>query len=459
MQTWIIPDRGRRALALALLLGLVLAPARCFAARPARAAATFTVNRAGDAAGPRPRRRPLRRQPRPPERNAPCAPRSRRPTPPPGADTIRFNIPGGGLKTIRPASALPTITEPVTIDGYTQPGAEPQHRRRPAPTPCCGSSSTARNAGGGATGCGSTAPNTAGPRAGHQPLRAAAASTVIAGAATGVRIAGCFLGTDAAGTAARGNGASASRRRRRRTPSIGGAAPAARNLISGNALDGVVLGRRGAGTRVLGNLIGTDRTGAGPLGNGGDGVASSRRRRRHRRRPSPPQANVIAFNGGDGVAVVGDAPPATASCATRIFANGGLGIDLGDDGAPTPPPTTPATPTPARTPCRTRRCWRRAHDRGSDDRRSRAGSQQHPERHLRPALLRQPGGGDEGKDFLGQLNVVHQRQRERAPSPSRPAHHPRRPDGHRHRHQRRAATPPSSRRRGRWMRRRTATIP
>ena len=37
-----------------------------------------------------------------------------------GTDTINFNIPGSGVKTISPASGLPTITEAVTIDGYTQ---------------------------------------------------------------------------------------------------------------------------------------------------------------------------------------------------------------------------------------------------------------------------------------------------------------------------------------------------
>lgn len=38
-------------------------------------------------------------------------------------DTISFNISGGGLKTTKPTSALPAITTPTTIDGYTQPGA------------------------------------------------------------------------------------------------------------------------------------------------------------------------------------------------------------------------------------------------------------------------------------------------------------------------------------------------
>src|SRR5258708_1101639 len=39
-----------------------------------------------------------------------------------GADMIVFTIPGAGVNTIAPASALPTITDPVTIDGTTQPG-------------------------------------------------------------------------------------------------------------------------------------------------------------------------------------------------------------------------------------------------------------------------------------------------------------------------------------------------
>ena len=39
--------------------------------------------------------------------------------------TIDFAIPGPGPYTIILAAALPDITEPVIIDGYTQPGARP----------------------------------------------------------------------------------------------------------------------------------------------------------------------------------------------------------------------------------------------------------------------------------------------------------------------------------------------
>src|SRR6476660_3159381 len=34
-----------------------------------------------------------------------------------GADIISFNISGAGIHTISPTSALPTITDPVVIDG------------------------------------------------------------------------------------------------------------------------------------------------------------------------------------------------------------------------------------------------------------------------------------------------------------------------------------------------------
>ena len=43
----------------------------------------------------------------------------------PGADTINFNIAGAGPHVIALTSALPTITEQLTIDGYMQPGASP----------------------------------------------------------------------------------------------------------------------------------------------------------------------------------------------------------------------------------------------------------------------------------------------------------------------------------------------
>lgn len=39
-----------------------------------------------------------------------------------GQDTINFAIPGAGVQTIAPNSALPVITDPVIINGYSQTG-------------------------------------------------------------------------------------------------------------------------------------------------------------------------------------------------------------------------------------------------------------------------------------------------------------------------------------------------
>src|SRR5436190_1596225 len=40
-----------------------------------------------------------------------------------GLDTVAFNIPGAGVHTITPLSSLPYFTDPVFLDGYTQPGS------------------------------------------------------------------------------------------------------------------------------------------------------------------------------------------------------------------------------------------------------------------------------------------------------------------------------------------------
>jgi hypothetical protein len=43
----------------------------------------------------------------------------------PGPDTIAFAIAGAGVQSIALQSGLPAVTDPVTIDGYSQPGTKP----------------------------------------------------------------------------------------------------------------------------------------------------------------------------------------------------------------------------------------------------------------------------------------------------------------------------------------------
>ncbi len=117
-------DRAR-TLASCVLAVLVAASASVLAAGPAHAA-TFSVNRTGDApdanlnntacdsntsqAGNQCTLRAAIQ-----EANDTAAP-----------DTINFNIGGNAsVKTISPASGLPTIREALTINGYSQTGASP----------------------------------------------------------------------------------------------------------------------------------------------------------------------------------------------------------------------------------------------------------------------------------------------------------------------------------------------
>ena len=110
---------------------------------------------------------------------------------------------------------------------------------------------------------------------------------------------------------------------------IGGTSRAARNLISDNVNGGVVLDS--ASNSVLGNLIGTDRTGTKELGNSGSGIKvfSS---------DNAILGNTVAFRRLDGVSIPLLGATGNEVSANSIFANEDLGIDLGDDGPTTNDP-------------------------------------------------------------------------------------------------------------------------
>jgi CSLREA domain-containing protein len=178
-----------------------------------------------------------------------------------GTDTINFNIPGAGVHTISPNSGLPFITDPVVIDGYSQPGA---------------SINTEANSGDNAVLLihlqGSNAGSTVGLAitAGSSTVKGLAitsfsdSAAISLNAGGGNTIQGNFLGTNPAGTATSGNGYGVfvfvSD-----TNTIGGLHAADRNIISGNQV-GVDIST-GNGNLVQNNFIGTNAAGNAALGN------------------------------------------------------------------------------------------------------------------------------------------------------------------------------------------------
>lgn len=296
----------------------------------------------------------------------------------PGADTIHFNLPGGGIHSMSITSGpLPAIIEALTLDGTSQPNCS---------VPCIvisGASIAApfssgfalasnnsrvkgfiitswnfdgisiigdgnivqRNAIGFWPGNPALLPNAYGVEIkGSNNLiggSGPAARNVISGNTyNGIaisrsggpsvlnRIQGNYIGTDMAGTAAIPNGNSGIIIYLNASSNvIGGGTAGERNVISGNAWRGI--DTAGASTRILGNYIGTTSLGIVPLKNklGGimidagpalvGGTAAT--------------SNIIAFNGGHGVIVNGAGTTAIIR-RNSIFKNAGLGIDLGNNG-------------------------------------------------------------------------------------------------------------------------------
>src|SRR5262249_10945329 len=91
--------------------------------------------------------------------------------------------------------------------------------------------------------------------------------------AEGCVVQGNLIGTDVTSGRALGNLGNGVRVSDLST--IGGTVAGARNVISGNQGDGILIARAVTGTRVEGNYIGTDVTGTHALGNLGNGVTLS----------------------------------------------------------------------------------------------------------------------------------------------------------------------------------------
>lgn len=199
-----------------------------------------------------------------------------------GADTISFAIGGSGVRTINLTSALPAITDQITINGHTQPGAS-------ANTLAVGNNAVLLIELNGSGTSSATGP-TLNPGAAGSRIRGLVLNHFGVGIDVGVgstTIAGNFIGTDASGTVIAGNNFQGIRLNGASNTTIGGTTPAARNLISGNNASAgnasiEILGPAATGNVVQGNYIGTNKNGtavhpnsnAGVSINGGVGAAS-----------------------------------------------------------------------------------------------------------------------------------------------------------------------------------------
>jgi hypothetical protein len=207
-----------------------------------------------------------------------------------GPDLIDFQIPGAGVKTISPPTPLPIITDPVTIDGYTQPGAS-------ANTLATGNNAVLLiELDGSNVSVNDIYDNIGlqlfGPTNGGTTIRGLVINRfgfygiqILPDDAGGNKIEGCFIGTDPTGNIARPNVNTGILILASDNNTIGGTTPAARNLISGNADPstgngyGIYISGNGnkqaVNNRVQGNYIGTNAAGTAKVGNFAGGVVVS----------------------------------------------------------------------------------------------------------------------------------------------------------------------------------------
>jgi uncharacterized repeat protein (TIGR01451 family) len=224
----------------------------------------------------------------------------------PGQDTIAFNIPGAGVRTINLTSALPTVTDPIIIDGYSQPGSR-------ANTLADGDDAVLLIE----LSRGDLPINGLTITAGDSTVRGLVINGNITPGIHGIElrsnggnlIEGNFIGPDATGTADVGTQGDGVFIHDAASNTIGGTTPAARNVISGNSTGSIlILGNLASGNLVEGNFIGTNAAGTARL--------------------TPTEAGGVAIFSAPNTTIGG-----TTSGARNVITGSSSGIGIRDAGA------------------------------------------------------------------------------------------------------------------------------
>ncbi len=219
----------------------------------------------------------------------------------PGANSITFNIQGAGVKTINLQSDLPFITNALTINGYTQPGAAPNNQQ-------VGDNATLLIVlDGASTAMAGLSIASSNVTVKGLVIENCAIDGIVVAAGSNVTISGNFIGTDNTGAVKAGNGADGVSTTGAANVTIGGNNLADRNIISGNTRNGVnITGDGGINSiSVQGNYIGTDNTGTKKLDNGGDGVLITDSSGNEIGGTAVGAGNVISGNTANGIHITG----------------------------------------------------------------------------------------------------------------------------------------------------------
>ena len=220
----------------------------------------------------------------------------------PGHDTIVFAI-GSGPKTIKLDTVLPLIIDPVTIDGWTQPGW--------TGNPIIEIDGTKVTADSGLRVCApSTIRGLVINRFGHHGI--GIGPDFVGHDADGTVVQGCWIGVGLDGVSTRPNQRDGIAIFSNDVV-IGGDGPNQRNVISYNGWNGVSIGRHiwsgqkgnthGHRTLVRGNFIGVDSSGLVSRGNARAGVEIFSGSDSVIGGDTPALGNVIAGNGSEGVKI------------------------------------------------------------------------------------------------------------------------------------------------------------